>query len=317
MDLSRETQKRKEFCDILFELAKSQELLQDAYNRSVMYKRLELLYDAESSEKPFRHFYSDIFYVLTQIQQNPKLGDINILGQNIDVIRDGYNPQNRSKDGERIIDVTDAINKLYDHLNLDIARIMYSDAADRRISGEAALENIQTQINSIHMEAQKIKEDFSIAEKKIVKVEEKIAGTQKEYVTILGIFAAVVLAFTGGIAFSTSVLNNIAQAGIYRTIIITLLIGLILVNILFGLFYYINSLDETNFKFIKSINSLVGKEHEMHPLIISNSVIIAMLFITVIAWNVGWVENRDKRVQRGYDTQTNEDQRNYSVIREK
>lgn len=303
MDLSRETQKRKEFCDILFELAKSQELLQDAYNRSVMYKRLELLYDAESSEKPFRHFYSDIFYVLTQIQQNPKLGDINILGQNIDVIRDGYNPQNRSKDGERIIDVTDAINKLYDHLNLDIARIMYSDAADRRISGEAALENIQTQINSIHMEAQKIKEDFSVSEKKIVKVEEKLAGTQKEYVTILGIFAAVVLAFTGGIAFSTSVLNNIAQAGIYRTIIITLLIGLILVNILFGLFYY--------------INSLVGKEHEMHPLIISNSVIIAMLFITVIAWNVGWVENRDKRVQRGYDTQTNEDQRNYSVIREK
>ena len=32
---------------------------------------------------------------------------------------------------------------------------------------------------------------------------------QKEYIAILGIFAAVVLAFTGGIAFTTSVLQNI------------------------------------------------------------------------------------------------------------
>ena len=50
MDLTKEFQQRKEFCDILFELAKSQELLQDAYYRSNMYKRLESLYDAESKE---------------------------------------------------------------------------------------------------------------------------------------------------------------------------------------------------------------------------------------------------------------------------
>ena len=61
MDLTKELQQRKEFCDILFELAKSQELIQDAYYRYNMYKRLESLYDAESSEKRFRHFYTDIF----------------------------------------------------------------------------------------------------------------------------------------------------------------------------------------------------------------------------------------------------------------
>ena len=100
MDLTRELQQRKEFCNILFELAKSQELLQDAYYRSNMYKRLELLYDAESPEKRFRHFYTDIFSVLTQIQQNTELGDINILGQNLDVIRNGYKPQNKASDGK-------------------------------------------------------------------------------------------------------------------------------------------------------------------------------------------------------------------------
>ena len=39
---------------------------------------------------------------------------------------------------------------------------------------------------------------------------------QREYISILGIFAAVVLAFTGGIAFSTSVLKNINTVSVYR-----------------------------------------------------------------------------------------------------
>lgn len=286
MDLTKEFQQRKEFCDILFELAKSQKLLQDAYYRSNMYKRLESLYDAESKDKRFRHFYTDIFSVLTQIQQNSDLGDINILGQNLDMIRNGYKPQNKAVDGKRIIDVSDAIKKLYDHVNLDIARIAYSDGADRKISGESSIENLQSQINSMQRELQKaqdIKNDYEDTEKKIIDVENKLDNSQKEYITILGIFAAVVLAFTGGIAFSTSVLNNIAQASAYRTIAVALIIGLVLINVLFGLFYY--------------VNSLVNKEKKIFPLVISNIVIIVLLIITFFAWNNGWIENRDKKIE--------------------
>lgn len=61
MDLTKELQQRKEFCDILFELAKSQELIQDAYYRYNMYKRLESLYDAESSEKGLDTFIQIFF----------------------------------------------------------------------------------------------------------------------------------------------------------------------------------------------------------------------------------------------------------------
>ena len=286
MNLTQERQQRKEFCDILFELSKSQELLQDATYRFNMYKRLETLYDAEPDAKRFRHFYTDIFSVLTQVQQNPQLGDINILGQNLDIIRNGYNPQNKSADGQRTIDVSDAINKLYDHVNLDIARIAYSDAADRRISGESSLETLQTQINSLYTELQEVQainKDFKATEKKLSDVEGKLENSQKEYISILGIFAAVVLAFTGGIAFTTSALNNIAQASIYRMVGILLIIGLVLVNILFGLFYY--------------INSLVNKDRkDILPLIISNVIIVVLLVLTIIAWNCGFVENRNDRI---------------------
>lgn len=275
MDLTKESQQRKELCDILFELAKSQELLKEAHYRFNMYKRLESLYDAEPPDKRFRHFYTDIFSVLTQIQQNAELGDINILGQNLDVIRNGYKPQNKAADGKRIIDVSDAIKKLYDHVNLDIARIIYSDAGDRRISGMSSVENLQNQVDSLHIKAQGV-------EKKIGEVETKLDNSQKEYITILGIFAAVVLAFTGGIAFSTSVLNNIAQASVYRTVFIALIIGLVLVNVLFGLFYY--------------INLLVKNDKKLLPLVISNIVIVLLLIGTAVAWNFGWVEKREQRI---------------------
>ncbi len=293
MNLIKERQQREEFCDILFELSKSQELLQDATYRFNMYKRLESLYDAEPNAKRFRHFYTDIFSVLTQVQQNPDLGDINILGQNLDIIRNGYNPQNKSADGQRTIDVSDAINKLYDHVNLDIARIAYSDAADRRISGESSLETLQTQINTFHTEVQAINKDFEATEKKLSDVENKLGNSQKEYISILGIFAAVVLAFSGGIAFSTSVLNNIAQASIYRTVGISLIIGLVLINVLFGLFYY--------------ISSLVSKDKkDILPLIISNVIFVVLLALTIIAWNYGFVENRNDRFDCPQKILTNE-----------
>ena len=102
MDLTRENQQRAEFRNLLFDLAKSQEILQDRSNRFAMYKRLEAIYDAPDNEKRFRHFYSDIFSVLTQIQQDPTLGNIDILAQNLDVIRNGYQATTKAQDGKRI-----------------------------------------------------------------------------------------------------------------------------------------------------------------------------------------------------------------------
>ena len=41
-----------------------------------------------------------------------------------------------------------------------------------------------------------------------VDLHKEIKGVEKEYITILGIFASIVLAFVGSFTFSTSVLNN-------------------------------------------------------------------------------------------------------------
>lgn len=56
MDSYKEKKLREEFCDILFELAKSQELFQDVHSRISIYKRLENLYGATEQNESFRHF---------------------------------------------------------------------------------------------------------------------------------------------------------------------------------------------------------------------------------------------------------------------
>ncbi|MCD7957026.1 MAG: hypothetical protein LUG93_15020 [Lachnospiraceae bacterium] len=273
MNLSKETEQRNEFRSILLELSKSQEKLQDTSYRIRMYKRLEALYDP-FSEKPFRHFYSDIFSVLTDVKIHPELGDINILGQNLDVIRNGYQPRNIAENGQ-LIDISDAINKLYDHVNLDIARILYSDAGDWKLSGEENILNLKNQLSSVDDKIVQI-------QKNAENIEEKIENQQREYISILGIFAAVVLAFTGGIAFSTSIFENISQISVYRILIVGLVVGLILVNILFGLFYY--------------INKIVCKEEKLKPLVISNAVIFILIVVVILAWGFGVIEQREKRI---------------------
>ena len=66
---------------------------------------------------------------------------------------------------------------------------------------------------------------------------------QSEYITILGIFASIVLAFTGGMTFSTSVLENISSSSIYRIIVISLILGLILFNVIWLLIDFLRDIN--------------------------------------------------------------------------
>ena len=64
-------------------------------------------------------------------------------------------------------------------------------------------------------------------------------GIEKEYISILGIFAAVVLAFVGGITFSSSVLQNINKGSIFRLLLIADLLAAVLINVIYMLIKFI------------------------------------------------------------------------------
>ena len=76
-------------------------------------------------------------------------------------------------------------------------------------------------------------------EKKLEKVKETADKMQSEYISILGIFASIVLTFTTGVTYATSIFNNIHRASLYRLVIITLIVGAVLIFILWLLIDFV------------------------------------------------------------------------------
>ncbi len=273
MDIKKETEYREKFIQLLYDLAKSENVLESSDSRKKFFLRLEDLYHSKDNDEEFRHYYSDIFSVLTTVQQESDLGDINILGQNIDILRKRYRSVNNDENG-KTIDVSNQIKKLYDHVSLDIARITYSDAADYKITQNENINSIKSKVNALQ-------DKVNNTNKLYRKTRNKINASQREYIAILGIFASVILTFMGGIVFSSSVLQNIHNASIYRIVLISLIIGLVLINVFYFLFYFIE-------RIVKNRGKNKGK-----LFYILNAIIIVLILLTCVCWYFGIVEKRN------------------------
>ncbi len=81
-----------------------------------------------------------------------------------------------------------------------------------------------------------------------INLKNEIKSVEKEYISILGIFASIVLAFVGGITFSSSVLQNIASVSIYRLLIVIVLLAFVLVNVIWLLIKFIAEINDKNIK---------------------------------------------------------------------
>lgn len=113
-----------------------------------------------------------------------------------------------------------------------------------------------------------------------VSLENELKGIEKEYITILGIFAAIVLAFVGALTFSTSVLNNAVNTGIYKLSVIALIIGFVFYNLVAIL---LDFLREINDKMEYSEKSKKRK-HSIRKVV--NGLLFALLLAVFIGYGV-------------------------------
>lgn len=88
--------------------------------------------------------------------------------------------------------------------------------------------------------------------KKIKNLEDRLNNYNREYVTILGIFASIALAFVGGITFLVSVLQNIHNLNIWIGLVTISLLGLVLSNVLFILFSFLSNIIRSTNKFVNN-----------------------------------------------------------------
>lgn len=107
-------------------------------------------------------------------------------------------------------------------------------------------------------------------------LKKEIKGIEKEYISILGIFASIVLAFVGGITFSSSVLQNIGKVSIYRLLMVIILLALVLVNVIWMLI-----------RFIAQIND---KDIQMFSIRVFNRICLLIFIVIIGAWMLNMQE---------------------------
>lgn len=123
------------------------------------------------------------------------------------------------------------ITKTYDYLQLEYQR--YKE-----------LNNLRDDLKNIQNETKKEKANLSKIKSEINKTNIEAKQIQSQYITILGIFASIVLAFVGGLTFSTSVLSHMHEVSIYRLVFVICCIGFLIFNSLFALFGFILKIAE-------------------------------------------------------------------------
>lgn len=282
MRIMNEQEKRDSLNQVLIELSRSQDILRESQKRISFFVRLESIY---WDEEKFRHYYSDIFSTLTLIDGDSSLGSLDILAQNIQAIKDGYIPKNKDEQG-RIIDISKEIVKLYDHTNLDIARINYTKTMTNETLSELAknkllVSELENKVQNSESTFQSMT-DHTIEEVKRLseKIQDNQTDMQREYISILGIFAAIVLAFTGGMTFSGSVLENIDKSSVYRIALVALIIGLVFFNLIWLLI-----------DFIREINGKTAGKIRWWLLV--NIMLILGMVITCLSYKFQWFVRDD------------------------
>lgn len=161
------------------------------------------------SDQKYRHKYSMITQTILNTASDKDQG-LMLLAQNIKEIIELVN---KEKENENI---KTQLDKLYDHINLECIR----------------LENYDNKLNSNYNE---LNSNYN-------ELKDKLNRQQTQYVTILGIFASIVLTFVGGLVFSTSVLENITQTSIFRLVFAVAFIALFFGNILYKLFSFLSEI---------------------------------------------------------------------------
>lgn len=103
------------------------------------------------------------------------------------------------------------------------------------------------QLNLIQLENAKVASDKAIAESIVEEKKQlykEVKSIEKEYITILGIFAAIMLAFVGSFTFATSVLNNIGKVDVNVLIFVALVIGLVFVLLITVLLDFLRDIND-------------------------------------------------------------------------
>lgn len=216
--------KQKNVNDFLTVMLKSALSEQDIKNRIIEY--LVPTYSCG-----FRHSYSQIFATINQnIDSSASLG---ILTDNMEILKSII-------DDTELSQIKDSLLKLHDHTILEISRINYFN----KMVGKT--KSINKEIGVVRDALGGLNKDLREAADILKNSKEEVNSLKSEIITVLSIFAAIMLGSIGGISFIGNVMSSLNNTSIYRILLMTNVAGFIVFNLVFSLLYIASRMLQRN-----------------------------------------------------------------------
>lgn len=225
-------------------------------------------------DQGFRHSYSSLTGIILRINKEED-GAFGCVLDNLSSIKERTGDDKLAK----------SLDKLYDHLSLEYIRL-----DQLNVEYNQKIASLRHMINHVEREKEQLEDSFS---QKISKLEEEANKSKTEVVTILSIFAAIVLTFMGGMSFTSSTFTGIANTSIYRLIGIEIICGLVIFNTISTLVYLISRIVDKKISVKCKTDECCctnecwafNKLRKKYPLIFwFNIIMMTLLLVDVFAW---------------------------------
>lgn len=287
-----ERQRSAELSALLKELSCDDLSLDTDEKRQLYFIKLEKIYYI-SPDRTYRHLYSEIFSNLVMIQRTDESDQLDILSENLKSLATSYIPLNHDPQNGHLIAVGDCIKKLYDHVNLEIMRMRYSDMGDKEISDLETIKELNRKIQLLQSDLATENEAIEVLRTREKQFTDNLQSdfhsavdkNKVDFIGVLGLFSGIIITFVAGLVFSGSILQNIHQASIYRISFVILVLALFIFNIIYICFFFIIRIGKK-----ESTKSMIT------PLISVNIVLVLLIGAVAICYWNGIVEKRDKRI---------------------
>lgn len=224
--------RQKSLCEIILELSKKV-LAEDEYTAYL--DHLNVLYTND-----FKHQYSDFFPTILNVLDNNNDYNIEYLSNNLDALNT-YLDELASKGNKTYENVYLPFTKLCDHLDLQIRQTNYYERMLEKSSGE------RQELLNAKQELQNAITELGTANNKIGEATQRADSMQTQLISILSIFAAIIITFSGSFTFLGSSVSAISVAKYEESVIAAAIIcGMFLFNTIFLLMYFVSKLTGRN-----------------------------------------------------------------------
>lgn len=176
----------------------------------------------------FRHSYAQFFAMIVEMSQPDNEYNLEYLSTNLEAAR-ALVEESHLRDENEYSKLYKPLLKLSDHLNLEIGRYSYYSQNDQKLQDlEQKNRTLQNQLGD--------------ATSALEKAQKTVSTMQTELISVLSIFAAIVLSFSGSISILGNAMSSMQDVTVFKTAFFVLLCGFVILNLIFLMMYIVGKI---------------------------------------------------------------------------